>query len=182
MDESAALDVTAARAVETGDRDRLLWTDTDREWASRAAATIVGERASADEFLARRAQLVLERIGTRQPSVTRTVRAIRWRPWVGVVVVLAAFVLGVLVDRIGGGSSINLLAPPVFALVAWTFLGFGILPPNPSWGNMLSGVQAYMWRNPWLAFYPGFTILIVVLCINFIGDALRDALDPRLKT
>ncbi|MFC5860628.1 hypothetical protein [Agromyces flavus] len=47
----------------------------------RAAATVVGERASREEFLARRAQLVLERIGTRQPSVRRAVRAIRWRPW-----------------------------------------------------------------------------------------------------
>ena len=119
MDESAALDTTAARAVETADRDRVLWTDADREWASRAAAAIVGERASAEEFLGRRAQLVLERIGTRQPAVTRTVRGIRWRPWVGVVTVLGAFVFGVLIDRIGGGTSINLLAPPVFALVVW---------------------------------------------------------------
>ena len=70
----------------------------------------------------------------------------------------------------------------IIAEASLSFLGFGIVPPAPSWGNMLSGVQAYMWRNPWLAFYPGFTILIVVLCINFIGDALRDALDPRLKT
>lgn len=131
MDESAALDVTAARAVETGDRDRLLWSDADRDWASRAAAAIVGERASAEEFLGRRAQLVLERIGTRQPSVTRTVRAIRWRPWVGVVVVLAALVLGVLVDRIGGGSSINLLAPPVFALVAWNLVVYVWLLARP---------------------------------------------------
>ena len=89
MDESAALDTTAARAVETADRERVLWSDADREWASRAAATIVGERASAEEFLGRRAQLVLERIGTRQPAVTRTVRGIRWRPWVGVVTVIA---------------------------------------------------------------------------------------------
>lgn len=122
MDESAALDTTAARAVETADRDRVLWADADREWASRAAATIVGERASAEEFLGRRAQLVLERIGTRQPAVTRTVRGIQWRPWVGVVTVLGAFVFGVLIDRIGGGSSINLLAPPVFALVAWNLV------------------------------------------------------------
>lgn len=122
MDESAALDTTAARAVETADRDRVLWADADREWASRAAAAIVGERASAEEFLGRRAQLVLERIGTRQPAVTRTVRGIRWRPWVGVVTVLGAFVFGVLIDRIGGGSSINLLAPPVFALVAWNLV------------------------------------------------------------
>jgi hypothetical protein len=115
MDESAALDTTAARAVETADRDRVLWSDADREWASRAAAAIVGERASAEEFLGRRAQLVLERIGTRQPAVTRTVRGIRWRPWVGVVTVVGAFVFGVLTDRIGGGSSINLRSEGVRA-------------------------------------------------------------------
>ncbi|GAA1759141.1 DUF2868 domain-containing protein [Agromyces humatus] len=119
MDESAALDVTAARAVETGDRDRLLWSDADREWASRAAAEVVGEGANPEDFLGRRAQLVLERIGPRQPAVPRTVRALGWRPWVGVVVIVAAFLLGLLIDRIGGGSSINLLAPPVFALVVW---------------------------------------------------------------
>lgn len=131
MDESAALETTAARAVETADRDRVLWADADREWASRAAASIVGERASAEEFLGRRAQLVLERIGTRQPAVTRTVRGIRWRPWVGVVTVAAAFLLGLLIDRIGGGSSINLLAPPVFALVAWNLLVYVWLLVRP---------------------------------------------------
>ncbi len=131
MDESAALDTTAARAVETADRDRVLWTDADREWASRAAAAIVGERASAEEFLGRRAQLVLERIGTRQPAVTRTVRGIRWRPWVGVVTVLGAFAFGVLIDRIGGGTSINLLAPPVFALVAWNLVVYVWLLVRP---------------------------------------------------
>ncbi|WP_136709465.1 DUF2868 domain-containing protein [Agromyces sp. H66] len=119
MDESAALEVIAARAVETGDRDRLLWTDADRDWASRAAAEVVGEGATAEAFLTRRARLVLERIGPRQPAVPRTVRALRWRPWVGAVVVAAAFVLGLVVDRIGGGSSINLLAPPVFLLLVW---------------------------------------------------------------
>ena len=66
MDESAALDTTAARAVETADRDRVLWSDADREWASRVAAAIVGERASAGEGLGRRAQFVLKRIGTRR--------------------------------------------------------------------------------------------------------------------
>lgn len=131
MDESAALETTAARAVEMADRDRILWSDADREWASRAAAAIVGERASADEFLSRRAQLVLERIGTRQPAVTRTVRGIRWRPWVGVATVVAAFLFGLLIDRIGGGSSINLLAPPVFALVAWNLLVYVWLLVRP---------------------------------------------------
>lgn len=64
---------------------------------------------------------------------------------------------------------------------ALSFLGLGINPPTPSWGNMLNGVQEYMWNHPFLAFYPGFLILLTVLSINFMGDALRDALDPRLK-
>lgn len=62
-----------------------------------------------------------------------------------------------------------------------SFLGLGITPPTPSWGNMLTGAQSYMWRNPWLAFYPGLCIFVVVLAFNFVGDALRDALDPRLR-
>jgi len=131
MDESAALETTAVRAVDTADRERVLWSDADREWASRAAAAIVGERASAEEFLGRRAQLVLERVGTRQPAVTRTVRGMRWRPWAGVVTVVAAFVLGVLIDRIGGGSSTNLLAPPVFALVVWNLVVYVWLLVRP---------------------------------------------------
>jgi peptide/nickel transport system permease protein len=64
---------------------------------------------------------------------------------------------------------------------ALSFLGLGINPPTPSWGNMLTSVQQYMWNHPFLAFYPGLLILLTVLSINFIGDALRDALDPRLK-
>lgn len=148
MDESAALDVTAARAVETADPDRVLWSDADREWASRAAAAIVGERASADAFLARRAQLVLERIGDRQPGVTRAVRGIRWRPWVGVATVMGAFVLGVIVDRIGGGSSINLLAPPVFALVVWNLVVYVWLLARPAVlrGGTVGPVRAVLIR------------------------------------
>jgi len=62
-----------------------------------------------------------------------------------------------------------------------SFLGLGIQPPTPSWGNMLTDVQKLMMRNPWIAFYPGLCIFFTVLSINFLGDGLRDALDPRLK-
>lgn len=62
-----------------------------------------------------------------------------------------------------------------------SFLGLGISPPHPSLGNMLSEAQAYMFRNPWLAVYPGMVIFAVVLAVNFVGDALRDALDPRAR-
>lgn len=61
-----------------------------------------------------------------------------------------------------------------------SFLGLGISPPFASLGNMLTGAQGYLFRNPWLAVYPGIVIFIVVLAVNFVGDALRDALDPRL--
>ena len=64
---------------------------------------------------------------------------------------------------------------------ALSFLGFGITPPVPTWGNMLQNVQERMWQQPWLAFYPGFCIFLVSLSFNYIGDGLRDALDPRLK-
>ena len=64
---------------------------------------------------------------------------------------------------------------------ALSFLGFGVRPPTPTWGNMLSDVNDYFLLHPWLAFYPGLALLITVVSINFMGDALRDALDPRLK-
>jgi peptide/nickel transport system permease protein len=64
---------------------------------------------------------------------------------------------------------------------ALSFLGYGIKPPVPTWGNMLSDVNNYFLEHPLLAFYPGLAILLTVVSINFMGDALRDALDPRLK-
>ncbi len=64
---------------------------------------------------------------------------------------------------------------------ALSFLGFGIQPPTPSWGNMLTDAQQYMISTPWLAFYPGLLIFLTVASINFVGDGLRDALDPKLK-
>jgi peptide/nickel transport system permease protein len=64
---------------------------------------------------------------------------------------------------------------------ALSFLGFGIQPPTPSWGNMLTRVQDYMFLNPTLALWPGLCIFLTVLSINFMGDGLRDALDPRMR-
>lgn len=60
-----------------------------------------------------------------------------------------------------------------------SFLGYGIQPPLPSWGNMLNGAQQYLASAPWLAIIPGLTITIAVTSFNFIGDGLRDALDVR---
>lgn len=60
-----------------------------------------------------------------------------------------------------------------------SFLGYGIQPPLPSWGNMLNGAQQYLDSAPWLAIVPGVAITMAVAGFNFIGDGLRDALDAR---
>ena len=59
-----------------------------------------------------------------------------------------------------------------------SFLGFGIMPPTPSWGNLLDNAQEHLSEYPWLAIFPGLMIFLTIISINFIGDGLRDALDP----
>jgi peptide/nickel transport system permease protein len=105
----------------------------------------------------------------------------------------------VLAARALGVSDMRLLArhvvPQAFASVivaatlgvayailtesALSYLGLGVQPPTPTWGNMLSGAQQYVWTKPHLAVYPGVLIMLCVLGYNIVGDALRDALDPR---
>jgi peptide/nickel transport system permease protein len=60
-----------------------------------------------------------------------------------------------------------------------SFLGLGIQPPVPSWGNLLTNAQELIWEAPALAFYPGLLIFITVIAFNFLGDGLQDALDPK---
>jgi peptide/nickel transport system permease protein len=62
-----------------------------------------------------------------------------------------------------------------------SFLGFGIQPPTPSWGNMLEDGRGLMTLAGWLVWFPGAAILVTVLCVNFLGDGLRDALDPTQR-
>lgn len=64
---------------------------------------------------------------------------------------------------------------------ALSFLGFGIQDPTPTWGNMLSYAQSYMFQHPWMPLIPAMPILIASIAINYIGDGLRDALDPRQR-
>jgi len=63
-----------------------------------------------------------------------------------------------------------------------SFLGFGVPPPFPSWGAMLSGSgRSFFYKAPWMAIYPGMAISFSVFGFNMLGDALRDVLDPRLR-
>ena len=65
---------------------------------------------------------------------------------------------------------------------ALSFLGFGMPPPYPSWGSMLSGSsRQYMFVAPWMALWPGVALALVVYGVNIFGDALRDILDPRMR-
>lgn len=77
-------------------------------------------------------------------------------------------------------ASLNLGAVIVLES-ALSFLGLGVQDPTPTWGNMLDFARAYMFRHPWLPLVPGIPLVIVSMGFNFIGDGLRDALDPRLK-
>ena len=74
------------------------------------------------------------------------------------------------------------LGGAILAESALSFLGFGVPPPYPSWGAMLSGSgRSFMYRAPWMAIWPGAAISLAVFGFNMLGDALRDELDPRLR-
>jgi peptide/nickel transport system permease protein len=71
-----------------------------------------------------------------------------------------------------------------FAIIAessLSYLGLGVQPPTPTWGQMLIGAQQYMESAPWLSLIPGIFLFVTLLCINFLGDGLRDALDPKMS-
>ena len=71
------------------------------------------------------------------------------------------------------------IATAIIAEASLSFLGLGQQPPAPSWGSMLNTAQRFLTLAPWLAVWPGLAIFLVVLSFNLLGDALRDALDPR---
>ncbi|MGQ0568602.1 MAG: ABC transporter permease [Armatimonadota bacterium] len=148
------------------------------------------------------ALLVLAVFGS---SLTNVILVIGLTGWMVVARVVRAEVLRtlpqefVLAARALGTSDLRLLVrhvvPQAFASVivaatlgvayailtesALSYLGLGVQPPTPTWGNMLSGAQQYVWTKPYLAVYPGLLIMLCVLGYNVVGDALRDALDPR---
>jgi peptide/nickel transport system permease protein len=62
-----------------------------------------------------------------------------------------------------------------------SFLGFGVQPPTPTWGNLLAESKDLATTAPWLVWFPGLAILVCVLAVNFLGDGLRDALDPAAR-
>ena len=74
------------------------------------------------------------------------------------------------------------MASAIITGSALSFLGLGIKPPTPEWGNMLAEGREFLQRAWWVAFFPGLAIMLTVFAINLLGDGLRDALDPRMKS
>jgi ABC-type dipeptide/oligopeptide/nickel transport system permease subunit len=70
----------------------------------------------------------------------------------------------------------------ILAEASLSFLGLGVRPPEPSWGSMINAGRGYLQQAPWIVFGPGAALFITVLGLNFIGDAVRDALDPRFRS
>jgi ABC-type dipeptide/oligopeptide/nickel transport system permease subunit len=71
------------------------------------------------------------------------------------------------------------IAFAILAEASLSFLGLGVRPPEPSWGGMINAGRGYLQQAPWIVFGPGAALFITVLGLNFVGDAIRDALDPR---
>jgi peptide/nickel transport system permease protein len=73
------------------------------------------------------------------------------------------------------------IAFAILAEASLSFLGLGVPPPEPSWGGMINQGRGYLQQAPWIVFGPGAALFVTVLGLNFVGDAIRDALDPRIR-
>ena len=90
-----------------------------------------------------------------------------------------------LVPNLVGPLTVSLtlaVAQSVLTEAYASFLGLGVQAPTPSWGNMLDRATQYLELAPWLWIFPGLMIIFTVMSINFLGDGLRDALDPQSRT
>ena len=121
--------------------------------------------------------------------VRSAVIGVKENDYVGVAVAVGCRASRILVRHILP----NIMAPTIIVFTtrvpnailveaSLSFLGFGIPPPTPSWGGMLSGTgRAYMFDAPWMVIWPGLALATVVYAINMFGDAVRDLLDPKLR-
>ena len=148
--------------------------------------------------------VVITVLGTGVGTLVLVIGALSWMPvarvvygetlrWKTAEFVIAAQSLGVPAPRLLARHILPQAIPSLvvsatlgvaFAILtesALSYLGLGVQPPLPSWGNMLQRAQQYVFTAPALAIYPGLAITLVVLAFNFLGDGLRDALDPRRR-
>lgn len=116
-------------------------------------------------------------ISAKEQPFVEAARALGAGPWRAMISHLAPQCVAPLLVV----ASFN-LGTAIFAEAALSFLGVGIPPPTPSWGNMLGGVLAEAFKPPWwLVVFPGLAITVTIVAANLLGDALRDFLDPKMK-
>lgn len=151
--------------------------------------------------------LILAVIAFLEPSLTNIMAVIGLTSWMGVARLVRAETLSlrqrdfVAASRLAGAGTLrilgvhilpNALAPVLVSATlgvagailvesSLSFLGLGVQPPMPSWGNMLLEGKNVLEIAPWMSVYPGLAILMTVLGYNLLGESLRDMLDPRLK-
>lgn len=151
--------------------------------------------------------LILAVIAIREPSIWNIMIVIGLTGWMGVARLVRAETLSiremdyVMAARCIGCSNLriifrhilpNAISPVLVAATlgvagailtesALSFLGIGVLPPTPSWGNILTSGKDYIEFAWWLSLFPGLAILVTVLAYNLLGEGIRDALDPRVK-
>ena len=127
MDERRAREVTLLEAFETAQPPSPSWGDDDRRWADRVAVEAAAPGTEPQAFIATRAGHALQRLLPREPTLARLGAT---RPWHGgglLAIVLIAFVLGIAGDALGGGRRINLLAPPLWGVLAWNLVVYALL-------------------------------------------------------
>jgi predicted GTPase len=127
MNERQARDVTLLEAFETAEPPHPAWGEADRAWADRVAREAVPAGASAERFIADRAAHALHRLGEREPALVRTLSKPARRAGAMAAVVAIAFALGVAADAVGSGRHVNLLAPPLWATIAWNAVVYVLL-------------------------------------------------------
>ncbi|HSQ79542.1 MAG TPA: DUF2868 domain-containing protein [Casimicrobiaceae bacterium] len=127
MDERSARDVVLVQAIETADRTRAVWSDAERIAVGQEAAHAVGEHAAAEAFLGRRAAFALSRLVAREPRLRSLLGHRVAGPKAAMAATAGAFIVGVAAAHIGPAQRINLLAPPVLALLAWNVAVYALL-------------------------------------------------------
>ncbi len=148
------------------------------------------EAAASDTVLLGRLVILVTLVGW--PTTARLVRAatlsLRRRDFVQAAHALGYSPLRIAVRHVLPNAAAPILVAATLAVgnvvlfeSVLSFLGLGIRPPTPSWGNMLTGAQELIWESPRLAVWPGMLIFATVVSVNLLGDALRDALDPRSR-